>query len=38
LPGGDIIALSPPLSITKEEVDVVVERLRDALDEVATKQ
>ncbi len=35
LPGGDIIALSPPLSITREEVDIVVERLRDALDEVA---
>ncbi|MEM8951654.1 MAG: aminotransferase [Pseudomonadota bacterium] len=35
LPGGDIIALSPPLSITREEVDVVIERLLAALDETA---
>ncbi len=35
LPGGDIIALSPPLSITKEEVDVVAERLLEAVEEVA---
>jgi L-2,4-diaminobutyrate transaminase len=35
LPGGDIIALSPPLSITREEVDVVFDRLKAALDEVA---
>lgn len=35
LPGGDIIAVSPPLSITKEEVDVVVERLSAALDGTA---
>ena len=33
LPNRDIIALSPPLSITREEVDVVAERLKDALDE-----
>lgn len=34
LPAGDIIALSPPLSITTDEVDVVVERLLDALHHV----
>ena len=33
LPSGDTIALSPPLSITREEVDVVVERLGQALDD-----
>ncbi len=35
LPGGDIIAVSPPLSITKEEIDVVVRGLEVALDRVA---
>ncbi len=35
LPGGDIIAVSPPLSITKEEVDVMIERLSAALDKTA---
>jgi len=35
LPGGDIIALSPPLSITKEEVDVIVGHLSAALDQAA---
>ena len=35
LPGGDIIAVSPPLSITEEEVDVVVQGLERALDRVA---
>ena len=34
LPGGDIIALSPPLSITKEEVDIIIGHLSVALDEV----
>lgn len=38
LPGGDIIALSPPLSITKEEVDIVIDRLGNALDHVAAQQ
>ncbi|MEM7044671.1 MAG: aminotransferase [Pseudomonadota bacterium] len=33
LPSGDTIALSPPLSITREEVDVVVETLAQALDD-----
>jgi len=35
LPGGDIIALSPPLSITKEEVDVIADHLAAALDEAS---
>jgi L-2,4-diaminobutyrate transaminase len=35
LPGGDIIAISPPLSITEEEVDIVVERLQTSLDSVS---
>ncbi|MGI9511045.1 MAG: aminotransferase [Geminicoccaceae bacterium] len=35
LPGGDIIAISPPLSITKEEVDVVVEKLQAAVERAA---
>ncbi|MGI9505331.1 MAG: aminotransferase [Geminicoccaceae bacterium] len=35
LPAGDIIALSPPLSITKDEVDTVVERLLEALHHVS---
>jgi L-2,4-diaminobutyrate transaminase len=35
LPGGDIIAVSPPLSITKEEIDLVVQGLETALDRVA---
>jgi len=35
LPGGDIIAVSPPLSITKEEIDVIVSGLEKALDKVA---
>ena len=35
LPGGDIIAISPPLSITKDEVDVIVQGLEKALDQVA---
>ncbi|MGI9452246.1 MAG: aminotransferase [Geminicoccaceae bacterium] len=34
LPGGDIIAISPPLSITKEEVDMIVTGLEKALDQV----
>ncbi|MGI9419201.1 MAG: aminotransferase [Geminicoccaceae bacterium] len=37
LPSGDTIALSPPLSITREEVDVVAERLTAALDETASR-
>ena len=37
LPGGDIIAISPPLSITREEVDVVAERLRAAVERAAHK-
>ena len=35
LPGGDIIAVSPPLSIIREEVDTVVRGLEVALDRVA---
>ncbi len=35
LPGGDIIAISPPLTITKEEVDAIVRGLEAALDRVA---
>ena len=35
LPGGDIIAVSPPLSITKDEVDAIVLGLAKALDKVA---
>ena len=35
LPGGDIIAVSPPLSITREEVDIVVSGLERAIDRVA---
>ncbi|MEZ5932981.1 MAG: aminotransferase [Alphaproteobacteria bacterium] len=38
LPGGDIIALSPPLSITRDEVDVVFDHLRAAVEEVAEKR
>ncbi len=35
LPGGDIIAVSPPLSITEAEIDQVVDGLRLALDRTA---
>ncbi|MGH1479609.1 MAG: aminotransferase [Geminicoccales bacterium] len=34
LPGGDIIAVSPPLTITEEEVDITVRGLEIALDRV----
>ncbi len=37
LPGGDIIAVSPPLSITKEEVDLIVSGLEKALHRVANE-
>lgn len=35
LPGGDIIAVSPPLSITEKEVDLIVQGLEVALDRTA---
>jgi L-2,4-diaminobutyrate transaminase len=38
LPGGDIVALSPPLSITREEVDMVVSGLERALGKVVKDQ
>ena len=34
LPGGDIIALSPPLTITKDEVDIIIDHLSAALNDV----
>jgi L-2,4-diaminobutyrate transaminase len=37
LPGGDIIAVTPPLSITADEVDQITERLGRALDRTAVQ-
>ncbi len=34
MPEGNIIGFAPPLCISREEVDIVVEALRDAVDEV----
>lgn len=37
MPHGDILGFSPPLCITKEEVDIVIEKARLAVTKVAAE-